>query len=229
VIKLIIFDFDGVIVESVDVKSRAFASLFAGESKESVCHIVEYHLSHGGISRYDKFRYIYEYILHRQLTAEQFTYLCDAFSNLVLTAVIEASFVKGAIEFIEQFHEQYALYIVSATPQDELGTILNARGLGKYFRGYFGASLPKPAAIRKIMTESKSSQTETVFVGDASTDYNAASETGVHFIARCGLNYSFFDDVLCNKISDLRELFDAINYISNYETSRLVATNFVAE
>lgn len=59
-INAILFDFDGVLVESVDVKTRAFADLFKDEEDEIVEKVVNYHLKNSGISRYDKFRYYYK-------------------------------------------------------------------------------------------------------------------------------------------------------------------------
>ena len=57
-INSIIFDFDGVILESVSVKTAAFRQLFSF-APEHVDEIVQYHLDNGGMSRFDKFRYIY--------------------------------------------------------------------------------------------------------------------------------------------------------------------------
>jgi beta-phosphoglucomutase-like phosphatase (HAD superfamily) len=62
-IKAIIFDFDGVIVESVDIKTKAFAKLFESESQDVVEEIVSYHLQHTGVSRFEKFQYIFEQIM----------------------------------------------------------------------------------------------------------------------------------------------------------------------
>ena len=74
-IRAILFDFDGVILESVDVKTKAFAELFK-DFPEHVDQIVQYHIDNMGVSRFDKFRYIYRYILKRKLSDEKFTELC---------------------------------------------------------------------------------------------------------------------------------------------------------
>ena len=60
-LKAILFDFDGVLVESVDIKTKAFAKLFENEGPEIVNKVVEYHLANGGVSRFKKFDYIYIY------------------------------------------------------------------------------------------------------------------------------------------------------------------------
>ena len=57
--KAYFFDFDGVLADSVEVKTLAFAKLFeefgAGIQEKVVAH----HRNHGGMSRYDKFRHYY--------------------------------------------------------------------------------------------------------------------------------------------------------------------------
>ena len=61
-LKAIFFDFDGVIVESAGIKTEAFRKLFSNYP-DQVDEIVDYHKANAGISRYDKFDYIYEKIL----------------------------------------------------------------------------------------------------------------------------------------------------------------------
>ncbi len=82
-LRAIAFDFDGVLAESVDTKTQAYASLFNNESDEAVRNIVEYHLKHGGVSRFEKFKTFYREILQRPLSEERFQELCDQFSILV--------------------------------------------------------------------------------------------------------------------------------------------------
>jgi hypothetical protein len=66
-IKAIIFDFDGVITESVGVKTEAFKKLFCKHPKH-IGKIIKLHLSHGGLSRFVKFEMIYSDILKRPLS-----------------------------------------------------------------------------------------------------------------------------------------------------------------
>ena len=62
--RAIAFDFDGVLAESVDIKTRAYALLFKGEGDQSIRQIVDFHLKNGGISRFEKIRKIYNDILN---------------------------------------------------------------------------------------------------------------------------------------------------------------------
>ena len=179
----IILDFDGVILESVSVKTTAFQKLFSF-SEEHVSAIVHFHIQNGGMSRYDKFRYIYVNILKEELTGEQFDYLCNHFGELVYEEVLAAPFVWGAEEFLHNPPGSAPLYLVSATPETELHEIVKARGLSGCFRGIYGAPAKKEDCITEILTSTKSSPGAVVFIGDALNDLKAAQKTGVRFIGR---------------------------------------------
>ena len=80
----IIFDFDGVLVESVEVKTRAFAALYEKYGEDVVAQVVEYHLHHGGVSRFDKFRHFQTHILGQPRLSEQdVNDLVESFAALV--------------------------------------------------------------------------------------------------------------------------------------------------
>lgn len=185
-IKAVIFDFDGVIAESVDIKTRSFARLFEGEGDAVVRRVVSYHLRNTGVSRYEKFVYIYKNILKRPLTRKKFDMLCAEFSRLVTDEVIRAPFVRGADEFLKKFHKRYALFVCSATPQREMRKIAREKGISGYFSGIYGAPVSKADIVKKIMRSGRFAHSEIVYVGDALSDYEAASANLVRFIARIG-------------------------------------------
>src|SRR3989338_610422 len=103
-IRAIVFDFDGVLVESVEVKTRAFARLFASEPPEVVQRIVAYHQRNGGISRFEKFVTIYREMLKRPLAEQMLRRLGEEFSRLVVEEVVAAPWVEGAREFLTRHH-----------------------------------------------------------------------------------------------------------------------------
>ncbi len=205
-IKVVVFDFDGVLVESFDIKTVAFARLFEAEGESVVNSVVEYHRANGGVSRFDKFRYYYREILKRELTEAYFKELCSRFSELVLEEVVKCPFVPGAIEFLNGFSHILPNYITSATPETELMEILMRRDMTGFFRKVFGAPTSKADAIATILEETGFSGHEVVYVGDALADYEAAESNGVHFIARCAPENNMFDAVDCLKLADLTHL-----------------------
>jgi len=182
-IKTVILDFDGVVLESVSVKTEVFRSIFSFAPNQ-LNEIVDYHLSNGGVSRYDKFRYIYREILKTELSKEQFKILSERFGKLVYDGVLKSPYVDGALPFLKTFHQQLPLFIVSATPEEELISIIKARGMLHYLRGIYGAPKKKEECIRHILTINAIAPDSALFVGDSPNDFEAAKSTGIHFIGR---------------------------------------------
>jgi beta-phosphoglucomutase len=204
--RIIILDFDGVVLESVDVKARAFARLFE-HHPEHVEPIVELHLSHAGVSRYEKFRMIHERILGMPLDDVEVERLGAEFSRLVLEEILRCPFVPGAREFLQARHESHQLYVASATPEEELRHIVRQRGLRRFFRGVYGTPAEKADIAARILAESGAEPQEAIFVGDAPTDLAAARRVGVPFVGRVPAGQrSPFDGEHVVVVGDLREL-----------------------
>ncbi len=182
-IKAIIFDFDGVVVESVDIKTEAFRELFQ-QYPQHLDAILQFHLDHGGISRQEKIKHFYKNILKVSLSESQLKQLCDRFSDLVKSKVVAASFVKGAEDLLNKCRGRYKLFVVSGTPEDEMREIVHLRKIQDFFSGVYGSPTKKADLTRNILKEHHYQPNEVVFIGDAITDFNAAKETGVYFIAR---------------------------------------------
>jgi len=216
-IKVVIFDFDGVIVESVDIKTRAFAELFRKEGSNIVKKVVDYHLVNAGVSRYEKFRYIYRQILKRDLSEDEFKELCDRFTVLVTQAVVEAPYVKGAKDFLRKHAAKYRFFMVSATPQKEIEEIAGKRNITHFFETIYGAPTKKTSAVEDMLRREAVNSQNAVYVGDAMSDYDAAKNNHVDFIARIDKNESMFSNIDCLKIKDLTYLEGAIEKLDRKE------------
>jgi phosphoglycolate phosphatase-like HAD superfamily hydrolase len=203
---VIVLDFDGVILESFDIKTDAFRELFSNYP-DQVDEVVSYHKKNGGISRYVKFRYIYENILNLPPTDNDLNALADRFSEIVYQRILICPFVNGALDFLKDFHNTMHIYIASGTPEDELRDIINKRGLSEYFSGIFGSPSTKPQIVRNIMHIENMLPSDIIYVGDAISDLNAAREVGVTFIGRNKTeNFDNVADYVINDMDDLRKL-----------------------
>ena len=181
-LKAIVFDFDGVILESIEVKKEAFRRLF--EDSEHVDAIVQYHMDHGGVSRFRKFDYIYTHFLKQPLTEERREELGRLFREYALQGVLDAAFVDGAKEFLQKHHGQVDLFVASGTPHEEMLDVVEQRGLEPYFRQVFGSPAGKADILRTIMQDYGVAEDDMLFVGDAMTDYDGAKEASVPFVGR---------------------------------------------
>lgn len=179
----IFFDFDGVILNSVDVKTKAFAKMFREYGPEVEKKVVEYHLNNGGVSRFDKFRYYYEEILNKPVNEETIKSLSEHFSYLVMDGVLASPFVSGAKETLEVLRENDMFaYVVSGTPDREIRLIVERKGLSKYFKEVHGSPRKKQEICQEIINRENYNSQNCLFIGDAMSDYEAAQKNGICFL-----------------------------------------------
>ncbi len=183
-IKAIVFDFDGVVLESADVKTDAFVELYREHGDSITDGVRAHHLANMGVSRFKKFEWIAKNLLHTELTDADSQRLGQRFSDLALKKVLSAPFVPGAREAIEQLAARYPLFVASGTPDAELKSIVEHRGLTKWFREVHGTPPDKPTILRDLMARHGLEAPEMLFIGDGVSDYQAATLVGTAFLAR---------------------------------------------
>ena len=206
----IVFDFDGVILESTEIKTQAFIDIFSEET-DHLDSIIKHHLENMGISRHEKFRYIYKNILKRDLTQEHAEKLAEMFSISVWKHILDCPEVPGVVDFLEIYSENCLFFIASGTPEDELKQVVEKRQLDNYFSGVYGSPRLKPEIIRGIIQEWNLKTHEMLFIGDALTDLNAAKECAISFIGRIAATGNNFTNENVKTIHDFRELPSLLN------------------
>jgi phosphoglycolate phosphatase len=213
-LKAIVFDFDGVILESVDIKTRAFRELFK-DYPEHLERIVNLHLDNTGTSRFDKFEIICSDYIGRPADHGELKRLGEAFSRFVYGEILHCPFVPGAYQFLERRAKQYHMYVASATPQDEIRDIVKQRELDVFFQGVYGSPRTKGEILRGIVFECQLRPTEVVFIGDAMSDYRNAREVCIPFIGRApkGQSSLFPEEGVISIVEDLHQLDQQWNFV----------------
>ena len=180
-LKCLVFDCDGVILDSVPVKTRAFARLAEPYGEEARDRFVMYHTVHGGVSRYKKFEWFFREILDREITPAESEEWGRRFAEYALDEVRRCELIPGIARVLEHWQGKLPLYVCSGAPHEELNFILKERGLDSCFTGIYGSPPSKAKLLAMIVDKACVLPDEVLMVGDASTDRNAAEEVGTLF------------------------------------------------
>ena len=184
-LEAVVFDCDGVILESADLKSEAFRRIGGLFGSEIQTRFYEYHLQHTGVSRYDKFAWLYRTELGREIEADESQKLGDLFAGYCLEAVRAAPLTPGFEDALAWFKRQgIPLFVASGTPQAELEATLDERGLTNNFQMILGTPPIKSLLLTKIITEGGFNPEMVLMVGDGETDLRAAQDNGTLFFGR---------------------------------------------
>lgn len=179
--QVIVFDFDGTLVDSTDIKWRAFETIFE-EFPDHLEEITNYCRGFNHTPRDVKFRYVCETILTESYTAERATLLHDNFEKITTEAIVRAPEIPGAEEFLFRAKERYETVVLSSTPHDILIDILERRGWMELFDHYQGAPVNKASWLTRFQVSREFKHSEIVFFGDMPEDAASARSVGCHFI-----------------------------------------------
>jgi beta-phosphoglucomutase len=183
VLRVLVLDFDGVVLDSNDVKTEAFRKVFA-RFPEHCDAMMTYHHAHVSLSRFAKIDHLLER-LGRPGDSVLKAELAESFSRHTLEQLVTVPFVRGAEAFLRDITPRLPVYLASVTPADDLEHILKQRSLRAWFRDVYGCPpWTKPDALRDVLRRESCAPEEALLVGDSAGDQRAAAETGMGFIAR---------------------------------------------
>ncbi len=206
-LKGIILDFDGVIAESVHIKSSAFSDLYKSYGEDIVKRVVKHHEANGGMSRYKKIRYYHETFLDINLSDQEINHIANQFSNYVVDRIVKSQYVPNALEFIKQSYGNYKLFISTGTPTSEMKNILKLKRIMNFFTGVYGSPALKNEHVNVICAQYNLKADELLFFGDSITDLKAAAEYRIKFILRLHEhNKKYFHNYSGQKINNFKSL-----------------------
>ena len=200
--KTIFWDFDGVIKDSVSVKSDAFEELFLPFGSDVAKKIRMHHEDNGGMSRFDKLP-IYLNLAGEKNSTDSISKYEKQFSKLVMNRVINSPWVEGVLEYIKTNYKAQKFFLITATPQKEIEEILKKLEISKYFKKVIGSPTNKKDAIKIILSNENINLDDSIMIGDSCSDYEAAKENNVFFVFRkTDLNKKLQKKLKCQMIEN---------------------------
>ena len=179
--KSIVFDCDGVVLDSNQVKTQAFYNAAQSFGNEAAQMLVEYHMKNGGISRYKKFNYFMSTIIGKGTDGDTLEALLALFAKEVKKGLLHCKVASG-LEILRKQTKQANWMIVSGGDQDELRDVFSERDLAKLFDGGIFGSPDNKHIILEREIRCENIQLPALFVGDSKYDYEAANRAGLDFV-----------------------------------------------
>jgi HAD superfamily hydrolase (TIGR01549 family) len=179
--RIIIFDCDGVILNSNPVKSDAFYKIALPYGIENAKAFVKYHRLHGGISRYEKIEYFFNNIIRKKPALKEKEKLLELFSEEVKHGLMKCEVADGLKELRKETVNSKWM-VVSGSDESELRKIFIDRKLDFYFDGgIFGSPTTKNEILARELKSGKIKY-GVLFLGDSLHDYKAALKANMDFI-----------------------------------------------
>lgn len=181
--KSIVFDCDGVVLDSNIVKTEAYfrTAKNLGATDGQAQALVDYHVRLGGISRYHKFDYYLREIVHQPVTDDAIQALLDEFSRELEVGLMQCAVADGLVD-LREATPQANWMILSGGDQQEISTLFAKRNLSHFFDGgLFGSPDNKDTVLAREKTNGNL-HLPALFIGDSKYDFEAATRAGLDFV-----------------------------------------------
>jgi phosphoglycolate phosphatase len=212
-IRVVVFDFDGTLVDSNGIKTAVLERMTA--AMPLVSEIIAA-CQQQGTDRYTLFDAVARSLrrngsiedrvaLSRQLASE--------YSRECASRIRAAPERRGARLALAALRRRgLHLFINTGTPTRDVIPLLRARGLSRFFTGVFGIPGSKVDNLRQIMARTHTRPCEVLFVGDSMDDLAATKATGVWFVAIDAERR--IEERVRHSMADLRRLTPLIDHFN---------------
>ena len=177
-----VFDCDGVLLDSNQVKSDAFFQTALPYGEEAATKLLHYHQTYGGVSRFRKFEYLFSDILNKSDFQPELEDALNRFAKISYDGILSVAKAPGLGDLLDRIRGSGAqLFVVSGGMQSELRNVFRKRGLDKYFNEIFGSPDTKDQILEREFANGTMTH-PAVFLGDSRYDYEISCNHGLEFI-----------------------------------------------
>lgn len=185
--RTLVFDCDGVVLDSNRVKTEAFRTAALPWGAAAAAALVAHHVANGGISRYAKFAHFLDSILPDHVPGAvpgrdgpDLAALLAAYAGAVREGLMACAAAEG-LDALRRATPDARWLIVSGGDQAELRAVFAARGLdGLFDGGIFGSPDTKDAILARELARGTIIR-PALFLGDSRYDHEAATAAGLDF------------------------------------------------
>jgi phosphoglycolate phosphatase-like HAD superfamily hydrolase len=182
-IKVIVFDFDGTLIDSNRFKHDAFFEVFPDDEH----HAQTVRAVLADMNEQSRFVILAEVL--QRLGMDQgpgldarVKELARRYNDIVLDGAKNCPEMPGAETMLASLSQRYRLYLSSMTPHEELKDIVRYRNWSGYFEDTYGYPHQKAATIEHIMGREDVGPRQVVVVGDGNSDRQSAEANACFFV-----------------------------------------------
>jgi phosphoglycolate phosphatase-like HAD superfamily hydrolase len=177
----LVFDCDGVILDSNKVRARAFYNAALPYGKQHAEALEAYHILHGGVSRYVKFEILLRDMVGVPVTDSAMQSLLHAFTTEATIGLLKCDIAPG-LEALRRATPQARWILVSGADERELRSVFAERSIAEWFDGGIYGSPSNKDVILQRERERGNLKFPGIFFGDSRYDHQAASAAGLDFV-----------------------------------------------
>jgi len=192
--QIVLFDWDGTLIDSLEIKIRNAARLFEQELSAQPAQVESAYRRFSGIPRRQLFDAILTECRLPALDEQRYNQLSRRFSEMNLITLSDPrnpklvpTDTRDALEILLSL--DYPMYVSSSADTQEINAIARAMRLDKFFRAILGSvsefTKGKPH-IQYVLRQEKAGLDRIVFVGDEPADIALGHEAGVITITKAG-------------------------------------------
>ena len=179
--KSLIFDCDGVLLNSNKIKTEAFYQAALPYGADLAQSLVAHHVANGGVSRYRKFSHFLDKIVPVGKIGPDLEELLGIYASRVNEGLMNCE-VDSGIFSLRELTPSTPWFIVSGGDQAELRKVFAARKLDYLFDGgIFGSPDSKDLILKRELSAKRMNEPG-VFIGDSRYDHQASQRAGLDFI-----------------------------------------------
>lgn len=199
---LIIFDFDGVIIDSNDIKTEAFKKSIKNESKENIENFIKYHKLNFNISRYKKFEHFYSKIkkINKKKLKFSMKNTLLKYSKINKELSLKSRVIYGLTNFLKKLRKlNIKLIVISSSDTDDIKFVLKKKNLSKYFSEVLGSPTSKKKHFKNIKNN-LNNKIQVLSLGDSKNDYLISKSMAFDFIYIKSKSFWFGDNKMKKNI-----------------------------
>ena len=176
-LKILVFDFDGTLIPSNELKEQIFFDIFDTKYHSIVTNVL---VQYKDSSRFE----IIEKILieSKQFNSSQdLNQFTSAYSSHLIEKIKKIPVDRDIFTNLQILKEKYHLFLSSYTYKNDLPIILKNIGFDIFFEKLFGYPQQKEVTLKNIINEYSVSSNEVLVIGDGESDRVSAEKNNCHF------------------------------------------------